>query len=288
MGADGAVVFFQGGAVPVFPGAPRRVDQEIALPVAGDGGVARVPGRSRGRVCDRPLVAEDSVEQGRLADVRSPDDGNPDSLSVHIFCRLGVGKEGGDVLHKIVEAGAMLGGEGIEPGDSQTVEFGDQRLVAGAVDLVYGKKNRLFHQPEYPGDLLVPRGEARPPRPPLPVALPPPARRCKRVDLPTFGRPMMAMTGFMEITPHRKMTGSTTRKTHPASRAGEYVPQGSLSLMSGEKYLGSRDVAGTTVHTSLPLPVIFLSDRRRKVHLPFGGRRTSVHGKSIVLDCKGC
>ena len=57
--------------------------------------------------------------------------------------------------------------------------------------------------------------------------------------------------------------------------------------MSGEKYLGLRDVEGTTVHTSLPLPVIFLSDRRRKVHLPFGGRRTSVHGKCIVLDCKG-
>src|SRR5579863_728215 len=87
----------------------RGVDEDRLVAGSVQDAVDPAPGRVRGAGSDRDLRIEDPVDERRLADVRSPDDGDESRAKGNLVTRgLGgfaiVGR-----AHLVVDAGLSLG-----------------------------------------------------------------------------------------------------------------------------------------------------------------------------------
>src|SRR5690606_31251366 len=107
------------------------------------------------------LLAEESVDQGALADVRATHDRQANRPLALLFGLLLDGKRlGQGADHRIEKSGyaaAVLGGDGGDVGNSQRVELGQMaaQLALFGIDLVDGEEDRLAAAAQKIGDLLV-------------------------------------------------------------------------------------------------------------------------------------
>ena len=121
---------------------PGRVDQQRLAAVDLDPGVDRVAGGPGDVADDRPLGAEQRVEQRGLADVRTAEDRDPWKL-------VGFGRAGalagqrGDPVEQVPGAEAVGGRHRDGLAEPEPVELGGEMDVGGVVHLVGDDDHRL-------------------------------------------------------------------------------------------------------------------------------------------------
>ncbi len=126
-----------------------------------NGRVDGVPRRARRRVDDDAVLPEQRVDQGGLADVRPPDEGDPDRLRPGVGHGRGLREGLQDLGHHVVETDRVLRRHRVDPVDAEAVEIERERLARRAVDLV-GEHEDLAGKPRQhrARQLLVERGQA--------------------------------------------------------------------------------------------------------------------------------
>ena len=151
------------------PGAPPdagRVDQFVLATVALKGHADTVPGRAGLIVDHQPVLAEQAVDERRLAHVRTPHDRDLQRLRrIGGICRrLVVGVESGQRrLHHRGHAVAVGGGNGGGRAESQRVKLRVHEFGIESFALVRRQNGALCVASRKIGDVLVGRGEATAP-----------------------------------------------------------------------------------------------------------------------------
>jgi hypothetical protein len=110
---------------------------------------------------DRPLEADQAIEQRRLADVGPADDRHRDRRLAVVGRRLGrLAQVRQHVLQQGVDADPVLGRDRVERLDAERIEFADQVVLLRGVDLVHRQQHRLLELAQPLDQLLVQRIEA--------------------------------------------------------------------------------------------------------------------------------
>ena len=87
---------------------PRGINQHVAFLLVIEGRIDAVPGGAGGGIGDHPLVTENPVDQGGLADVRAADNGQS-HLFASGFCLGCLVEQGQNLIDQIPNPAAMLG-----------------------------------------------------------------------------------------------------------------------------------------------------------------------------------
>ena len=146
------------GDPPLAPDA-GGVDEEVRAITEGQRRVHRVARRARSLVDEHPLLAEHRVDEGGLADIRSADDRHACALGPALDHRIGHLTAGG--FEQLGDPATVLGRNGLDGREAETVEIRERGLLAGGVDLVHREQHGVLAATEDAGDLLVERGQAR-------------------------------------------------------------------------------------------------------------------------------
>ena len=142
---------------------PGRVDEhELAL-AAPQHRVDRVARRAGHLGDDRPLLAEQLVQQARLADVRPAEDRDADRLVADRGLG-GAGQRRDDRVEQVAGAVAVQRGERDRVAEPEPVELERVHVAARVVDLVREQEHRLVRAAQDRGQLLVAGRDARPAR----------------------------------------------------------------------------------------------------------------------------
>ena len=140
---------------------PSRVDEDERLVAAAQNGVDRVAGRARLLRDDHPLLAEQRVEQARLADVRPPEDRDADRLLPRLG-RPAPGQSRDDRVQQVARAVAVDRRDRDRVAEPEPVELERLGLAARFVDLVRDQEDRLAGVAEDRCKLLVAGGDPGP------------------------------------------------------------------------------------------------------------------------------
>ena len=122
---------------------PGGVDEDDPAAVDLEREVDRVAGRAGHLADDHALLAQQPVDERRLADVGAPDDGQADRVVVllgDLLLRRGQALH--DRVEQVARAEPLHGGDRHRVAQAQPVEVGGQRDVLGRVDLVGGHERR--------------------------------------------------------------------------------------------------------------------------------------------------
>jgi hypothetical protein len=123
--------------------------------------VDRIPGGSWFVERQHP-PAQQAVDQGRLADIGAPDDGEPQAVT--LFLRAVLFLRGGqypiDGFHQVVQATAVRGGHGKGLTHAKAGKLGQGGVLVHAVDLVRHQDHGPGRAPQQGCDFLVFRGQA--------------------------------------------------------------------------------------------------------------------------------
>jgi hypothetical protein len=116
-GTDGPVPLERRHGAPPLADA-RRVDQHVRPAPHRDRGVDRIAGGARLGRHDRALLAEEAVQEGRLPDVRPPDEGEPRDGPLAGFRRSGRQRSHDRLAHRLDAAtvGRRHGQQLLDPG----------------------------------------------------------------------------------------------------------------------------------------------------------------------------
>ncbi|MNZ46911.1 hypothetical protein D3C78_646080 [compost metagenome] len=155
---------------------PGGVDQGVLLFVTLEGNVDTVAGGAGLVVDDDPLFTEHAVDQGRLADVGTTDDGDLDAIFLartrNTYRFLALGDVGIDLfyivarevaehgLQQVVDATALSTGDADGVAHAQRRELGDGNLRIDVVDLVGDQERALVALAQVLGNHLVGGGQA--------------------------------------------------------------------------------------------------------------------------------
>ena len=120
-----------------------------------------VAGRSRLLGDDHALLAEQRVEEARLARVRPPEDRDADRVLARLG-RAAPGEAGDDRVEQVARAVSVHRGERNRVAEAEPVELQRVRLAPGLVDLVRDQEDRLVRVPEDRRQLLVARRDPGP------------------------------------------------------------------------------------------------------------------------------
>ncbi len=126
---------------------------------AAEDRVHGVAGRPRLLGDDHPLLAEERVDEARLAHVGAAEDGDPDRLLPHLRRAL-ARKLGHDAVEQVARAVPVQGGERHRLAQPERVELERVRVAAGVVHLVGDDDHGLVGAAQDVGDFLVARGDA--------------------------------------------------------------------------------------------------------------------------------
>ena len=119
-------------------------------------GVDRVARRPRHVGDDHAVLAEDRVQQARLADVRAPEDRDPDRLLADLR-RPRARQARDDRVEQVAGAVAVQRGERDRVAEPEAVELERGIVPARVVDLVREQEDRLVRAAQDLRDLLVAR-----------------------------------------------------------------------------------------------------------------------------------
>ncbi len=113
-------------------------------------GVNRIPRRPRHVAHDRPLLAQQSIEERRLADVRPADDRHAglDLLDRRRRLTSALGEARDDLVQQIPYSLPMLRGDFHDRLETQTVELDVPSLRPAVVCLVHGDDDGGVHRPQ--------------------------------------------------------------------------------------------------------------------------------------------
>ena len=125
-------------------------------------GIDSVPRRTGNIADNHALLAENLVDQRRLAHIRPSDDGNPYLVGVGVLARI-VGKVCRHRVEKVAEIQRIRRGNGNRIAESQIVKFIDVSFLLRAVDFVDREHHGLFRRAKHPRNFLVRRGHSRAP-----------------------------------------------------------------------------------------------------------------------------
>ena len=128
---------------------------EAVRPAAAhEHGVDRVARRSGDVGDDRPLLADELVEERRLADVRPAEDRDANLVVRDRPLRLG-GEPLEDLVEQVARVGAVQAGQRERVAEAERVELDGQVVARRVVDLVRQHQDRLLGAPQDVGELLV-------------------------------------------------------------------------------------------------------------------------------------
>ena len=131
----------------------RRVDEHEAAPVALERDVHRVARRARLVEGDHALLADESVDEGRLADVGTADHADAD-LAVGGVIALGAG--GLDALehalHEVADPAAMRSRDGVRLAEAEGMELRGDDVRVAVLALVDGDRDGLAALSQHVGD----------------------------------------------------------------------------------------------------------------------------------------
>ena len=138
------------------PAQPRRVDEHEGRVAALQHRVDRVARRARDLGDDHPLAADELVQERRLADVRPPEDRDPDRLGAdRDLARAGQARD--DLVEQVAGAVAVQPRQGPRLAEPEPMEDGRVGIAARIVDLVREHDHRALGGAEDHGELLVAR-----------------------------------------------------------------------------------------------------------------------------------
>ena len=143
---------------PAAPADAGRVDEEVLSLFVADQGVDGVARRARRLANHQAWLAQQRVDEGGLADVGAPHDGDLGNVRGRALC--GGREQGIEGVQQFRDAGAVLGGERVERLLPQCVEVAGEWIGLGCVDLVDRDEDGLLHAAQQVGDLLVHRSQA--------------------------------------------------------------------------------------------------------------------------------
>ncbi len=144
-----------------------RIGSPLPGPIDGD----RVAGDAGLGSGEHPLLAQDPVDQRRLAGIGAPDDRDAKRLVARILAlvlvlgklvliRQGLAEHLAQRFHQIDDALAMFGREGQRIAEPQPVGFIEARLAGCSLGLVGDEDHRLAGTPDHLGKGLVHRCQA--------------------------------------------------------------------------------------------------------------------------------
>ena len=146
-------------ALTALPAETGGVDQDERRLAAPQHGVDRVPGRPRDVGDDHPLLADDRVQQARLADVRPAEDRDPDRVFADAR-RPGAGQTRDDRVQQVARPVPVQGRERYGLAEPEPVELERLEVARRIVDLVRQQEHGLAGAPEDRRHLLVAGGGA--------------------------------------------------------------------------------------------------------------------------------
>ena len=132
----------------------RGVDEHERLVAALEHRVDRVAGRARLLGDDHALLAEQRVQQARLAHVRAPENGDADRLLARLR-RPGARQARDDRVEQVAGAVPVHGRERDRVAEAEPVELERLRLAPGLVDLVRDQEDGLARVPQDRCQLFV-------------------------------------------------------------------------------------------------------------------------------------
>ena len=133
---------------------PGGVDEHEGAVAALEHGVDRVARRARHLGDDHALLAEQRVQEARLADVRPAEDRYADRLLADLL-RAAAGEHRHDRVEQVARAVAVLGRERHRVAEAEAVELERERVLRRVVDLVRQQQHRLVGAPQDRRQLLV-------------------------------------------------------------------------------------------------------------------------------------
>ena len=137
----------------------RRIDEHVMLAAALEVDLDGIARRARGVEGDDALLAEQGVDQRRLADVGAADDGDAHGIGLLLFVlRVGEGFEG--QLDQPAHPFAMRGRNGVRLAQPEFVEFRLDHAGIHAFRLVDRDQHRTVDAAQAVGDFLVVRRDA--------------------------------------------------------------------------------------------------------------------------------
>ena len=122
-------------ALPPFPAQAGRVDEDELALAAAQVGVDRVPRRAGYLGDDHPLLAEQRVQEARLADVRTAEYRDPDRR-VRDRRPAAAGQPRDDRVEQVAGPVAVRRRERNRIAEAEPVELEGERVLIGIVDLV--------------------------------------------------------------------------------------------------------------------------------------------------------
>jgi hypothetical protein len=132
----------------------RGVDEDELPVTAAEDCVYGVARRARLVGDDHALLAEQRIQQARLADVRSPEDRDADRR-VRDCGPAATRQPGNDRVEQVAGAVAVSRRERKRIAESEPVELERERVLIGIVDLVSDQHHRLVRRAQDLGELLV-------------------------------------------------------------------------------------------------------------------------------------
>ena len=137
-----------------------RVDQHVFLAILDEMRVDGVTRRARDVADDDAVFAENLVDDGRLADIRTADDGDADLVFGLVLARL-LRERCDDGVEEIAEVHGVRRRNADGVAEAEAVKLIDVHLTLGAVDLVDGQDDGLLRRAQHVADFVISRREAR-------------------------------------------------------------------------------------------------------------------------------
>ena len=127
-----------------------------------DFGIDGVPGGAGDGRDNEPVLADQAVDDRRLAHIGFADDGHPNRV-ILLFLRFHSLKIAADMVQHVAETGTVGGRDGVGIPDAQVIELIDIRhITAGLVNLVDRQDDRLMGPAQHIRHLSVRVGHALP------------------------------------------------------------------------------------------------------------------------------
>ena len=141
-----------------FAAYPGRVYQPVAAPVEFNVDIDRVTRCPGSRGDDDPALANQLVQESRLADVGAADDGHPRNVVLALDIRL-LWKRPDDPVQELAHSPAVVGTDGMGLTKAETPETIDVAFQCLVVEFVGGEHHRDLRRPENRDDAGVVVGE---------------------------------------------------------------------------------------------------------------------------------
>ena len=140
---------------------PGGIDQQVRLATTLEGNFHGVGGGAGLVIDDHALLAQQAIDQRRLADVRATDDADAHAAIIQLrvqvlvfaFLDFGVGRE--HLFQQCGDVAAVLGGDGARVTQTQGPEVGLADLLVHAVGLVDHQPGLLLVDAQVIGDGLI-------------------------------------------------------------------------------------------------------------------------------------